>query len=149
MTDSKSQYTVGSKSMNVNLNYGLNTIKISVQAENGSVRTYVIKVTRKDDRSKDNTLKEIKLSTGVISISADKYEYEVKVPYSNENISIDAVSNDSKAKVELKGEQPLKLGENIFEIVVTAENGEVKTYKLKVIRQEENVKLSSDNKLKN
>lgn len=148
LTDSKSQYTVGSKSMNVNLNYGLNTIKISVQAENGSVRTYVIKVTRKDDRSKDNTLKEIKLSTGVISISADKYEYEVKVPYSNENISIDAVSNDSKAKVEIKGEQPLKLGENIFEIVVTAENGEVKTYKLKVIRQEENVKLSSDNKLK-
>ena len=148
LTDSKSKYTAGSKSMNVNLGYGLNTIKISVQAENGSVRTYVIKVTRKDDRSGDNTLKEIKLPTGTVGVSNDKDSYEVKVPYENEDITIDAISNNSKAKMEIKGDKKLKVGENVFEIVVTAENGEVKTYKLTVVRQEENVKLSSDNKLK-
>ncbi len=148
LTDSKSKYTAGSKSMNVDLGYGLNTIKISVQAENGSVRTYVIKVTRKDDRSKDNSLKEIKLSTGVVNVSSDKTSYEIKVPYENEDITIDAVSNNSKAKTEVKGDKKLKVGENVFEIIVTAENGDVKSYKLTVFRQEENVKLSSNNKLK-
>ena len=144
LTDAKSKYTAGSKSMNVSLAYGLNTIKISVQAENGNVRTYVIKVTRKDDRSKDNNLKEIKLPTGVVSISNDKTAYEIKVPYENENITIDAILNNSKAKTEIKGDKKLKVGENLFEILVTAENGDVKSYRLTVIRQEKNVKLSSN-----
>ncbi len=148
LTDAKSKYTAGSKSMNVSLAYGLNTIKISVQAENGNVRTYVIKVTRKDDRSKDNTLKEIKLSTGVVSVSNDKTAYEIKVPYENENITIDAILNNSRAKTEIKGDKKLKVGENLFEILVTAENGDVKSYRLTVIRQEKNVKLSSNNKLR-
>lgn len=148
LTDSKSRYIAGSSSMNVKLNYGVNTVKITVQAENGSNKTYTIKITRKDDRSKDNTLKVIKLANISIDIDNEKDDYEIKVPYGEESIDIEAITNFDGAKVEIIGDKALNVGENLFEIKVTAENGDVKTYKLKVIRQEEDVVLSSDSSLK-
>lgn len=148
LTDSKSRYIAGSSAMNVKLDYGVNTVKITVQAENGSNKTYTIKITRRDDRSKDNTLKEIKLATGDIEIDKEKDEYEIKVSYDEEVFDFAAIASDDNAKVEIIGDKNLKVGENLFEIKVTAENGDIKTYKLKVIRQEEDVVLSSDSSLK-
>ena len=150
LTDDKSRYIAGSSDMGVKLDYGVNTVKITIQAENGSSKIYTIKITRKDDRSKDNTLKEIKLPGmhGGIIIDNKIDEYEIKASY-NENIfEFEAITNDNKAKVEIIGDKNIKVGINQFEIKVTAENGDVKTYKLNVIRQEENVILSSDSSLK-
>ena len=149
LTDSKSRYTAGSSSFTKSLNYGVNTVTITVQAENGASRTYTIKITRKDDRSKDTTLKEIKIGNNSVSLQKDKYDYEIKVDYDQTKLDIKALVNDSKAKVEVKGNyDKLEVGENLIEIIVTAENGETKTYKLKVIRQTEDVKLSTDSSLK-
>lgn len=149
LTDSKSRYTAGSSSFTKALQYGVNTVTITVQAENGATKTYTIRITRKDDRSSDATLKDIKVGNNSVTLEKDKYDYEIKVDYEKTSIDVKALVNDSKAKVEVKGNyDKLEVGENLIEITVTAENGEVKTYKLKVIRQKEDVKLSTDSSLK-
>ena len=59
-------------------------------------------------------------------------EYNTTVPASVEKIKINAQLADSSAKVTGTGEHVVKTGANKFEIKVTAENGDVKTYKLNV-----------------
>jgi len=57
--DSKSTVSgVGTKK----LNYGKNTINVIVTAENGSKKTYIINVNRKDTRSNVNTLSSLTVS---------------------------------------------------------------------------------------
>lgn len=148
LTDSKSRYTQGSASFTKNLSYGLNTVYITVQAENGSSKTYTLKITREDDRSSDTSIKSIDVSSGSITVESGKDEYELKVPFDTEDFDIRAVLNDNKSKVEINGNKKLEVGENVFEIIVTAENGSKKSYFLKVFRQEKDVKLSNDSSLK-
>lgn len=49
-----------------NLNYGSNAVLVKVQAQNGTVKTYTINVNHKDDRSTNNDLKSLKVSSGEI-----------------------------------------------------------------------------------
>ncbi|MDL2314963.1 leucine-rich repeat protein [Bacteroidales bacterium OttesenSCG-928-C19] len=64
-------------------------------------------------------------------------EYMVIVDYETEEIVIDAVPEDENATVNGTGEKPLVVGENVFDIIVTAEDGETtQTYKVVVIRTE-------------
>ena len=67
-----------------------------------------------------------------------------------EKINISANAEDSKARVSGTGEKELKLYSNVFEVVVTAENGAQKAYTIEVIRKDidGNIKeLSKDNTL--
>lgn len=61
----------------------------------------------------------------------EKLEYTVTVPALTEKIKINAQLADSKAKVSGLGEVSVKTGMNTFEVVVTAENGNKKTYVIK------------------
>ncbi len=64
-----------------------------------------------------------------------------------EKISISATAEDSKAKISGTGEVTINEGDNNFEIRCTAENGSVKTYKIKVTKpiviKESELKLDS------
>ena len=62
----------------------------------------------------------------------DNLEYSATVSSGTEKININAQLADSSAKVTGIGEKELIAGENNFEIKVTAQNGDVKTYKLRV-----------------
>ena len=64
-----------------------------------------------------------------------------------ENIKVDYEVEDSKASAKIDGNSTLEVGENIFKIVVTAEDGTEKTYTIKVNRAEEIKELSSNNYL--
>ena len=61
----------------------------------------------------------------------EKLEYSVTVPADIEKIKINGQLADSKATVSGLGEVQVKTGLNTFEIVVTAENGNKKTYVVK------------------
>ncbi len=61
----------------------------------------------------------------------EKLEYTVTVPAEVEKIKINGQLADSKAKVTGLGEVTVKTGLNTFEIIVTAENGNKKTYIIK------------------
>ncbi len=62
--------------------------------------------------------------------------YEVVVPEDTEEIEIYAKTQDASATVTGTGMKKLEVGENVFEVVVTAEDGATrKTYTLNVIRE--------------
>lgn len=81
-------------------------------------------------KSEDATLKSLTVDDKKIEIS-DTMAFETD----KDSINIDATANHAKANVKVKGEtNELKL-DNKFEIVVTAEAGNTKTYTLNVTRK--------------
>lgn len=89
-------------------------------------------------KSSDNTLKTVTVDGENIEIS-NQMNYKTK----NEKIDILVETNDSRASYNID-DQSLKVGVNIINIKVTAENGDVKNYKLVVNRE----KLSSNTNIK-
>ena len=60
--------------------------------------------------------------------------YKVEVPADTESIEVYATPQGSKAKVTGTGKKTLKDGENKFDVVVTAEGGNKRTYTVTVVR---------------
>lgn len=123
------------------LNDYVNTFNVIVTAENGSQRTYTIKVIRKDADgnlgfvSKDNTLKELSIEGYTIEFNKEKIEYSIEVDNLVDNIKVNAKTNDGNATYEVVGNTNLKVGQNTVKVNVTAENGSVKTYVINVTRK--------------
>lgn len=113
---------------------------------NNSNSTTTNNTTDTDKKSNDATLKSLTISAGEIIFSKDITDYKVEVSNEIENISIEAVSNNDKAKVSIPDNLTLKVGENNFSVKVTAEDGTVKNYNLVVIRLDKT--LSNNTKLK-
>lgn len=86
----------------------------------------------KDTRSKDNTLSSLTVSEGTMSPSfnASKTTYDIELSGTVSEVTIDAKANDSKASVSGTGKKSLKVGNNTYSVVCTAENGSKKTYTL-------------------
>lgn len=145
LEDSSASFVNGFGSRTVDLSYGNNVILVKVQAQNGAVKTYTINVNRKDDRSTNNDLKTLKVSSGEVVFDKDTLEYNVSVYYDVTTFDIKATAVDEKAVVKVNGPSELAVGENIFTIDVTSENGNVKTYKIIVKRLSEDEKMSDDN----
>lgn len=90
--------------------------------------------------SKNNNLSSISVNGYELSPKFDKdtLEYKVKVPSNVEKITISADREDSTASVSGTGEFDVTEGDNKFELVVTAQNGGTKTYKVVVTVEDEN-----------
>lgn len=91
-----------------------------------------------DTRSKDNNLASLSVEQGSLSpeFSVDNIEYTVNLDSSTTKINIVATASDAKATVSGAGEQTVEVGENVFQVVVTAENKSTKTYTIKAIVDE-------------
>lgn len=87
-------------------------------------------------KSTDNTLSALSIAEGQISpeFNKDIKEYSSTVLYEVLELNVTATPNDSKAKVEIIGNKDLQEGENILTIRVTAEDGSVEDYVVKVTR---------------
>ena len=137
LSDSKSKYISGYGNRNVNLKYGLNTILVKVQAENESIKTYTINITRKDNRSNINTIQNLTIEDVKVDFNPNILEYNLEVDSSKSVLIINSNLTDEKStyvkdygnrKVELKN------GLNTFLIKVQAENGSIKTYTLNIFK---------------
>lgn len=119
----------------------VNTFNVVVKAENGSTKTYMIKVIRKDAEgnlgavSKDNTLKSLSVEGYDIKFNKDTLEYSIEVDNLVDSIKVNAVVNDKTATYEITGNTNLSVGTNAVKINVTAENGDIKTYVINVTRK--------------
>lgn len=60
--------------------------------------------------------------------------YEVEVPESTESVEVYAEVQDAKATLTGTGKKTLQKGENKVQVVVTAENGNKRTYTITIIR---------------
>lgn len=90
-------------------------------------------------KSSNNSLKELSIGTGKLTpdFSRDTYEYSVEFDdtvnlYDLSEIEVSATAEDEKASVSGTGKIQLTEGENNIAINVTAENGAVRTYTIKV-----------------
>ena len=113
------------------------TIKIMTQAE------------LEASYSKDNNLKSLSIEGFEITpeFSKDTLEYSAVVPEDTKEIKINATANDSRSTINGTGTKEVVQGANAFEIVVRAENGSEKTYKLSVEVKDSNpIVVKVDNK---
>lgn len=117
------------------------TISVVVTAEDGSTKTYTVKIVRDAKPvvnsisyvySSNNYLKELTIASYDIDFDKFVNEYTIKVDSDVKFLDIKAVAEDSRARVEITGNENFKTGNNIVTITVTAENGDVNVYELTV-----------------
>lgn len=97
--------------------------------------------------SENANLKSLSVAEGELSPSfaAGTTSYKLgEVDYSVSKLDISYKTEDSKATVSVKGNQ-LSVGKNTVSIVVTAENGDAKTYKISVTRKQDPNYVASSN----
>ena len=115
---------------------GVNTIEIKVTAEDETVGTYKINVTKGETTDGETGLSEITVEGYTLSpeFSSNIHEYTLNIDDpSITSLNVDAKAFDENAKVEITGNDELKLGENIITILVTAEDGKkIYTYQIVV-----------------
>ena len=88
-------------------------------------------------KDSDTTLKEVIVNNKSLDIANEMF-YNT----TNESVIIKVVANSAKATLDYNKNSQLNVGNNIVNIKVTAENGNVKTYKINITRE----KILSDNK---
>ncbi|MDR2084811.1 MAG: cadherin-like beta sandwich domain-containing protein [Bacteroidales bacterium] len=121
----------GTKTISV----GNNSFNVIVTAEDNSyTQTYTVNVHRK---SNDATLSNIALSSGMLlpNFTSNNFIYSVEVVYDIEELTIAATTNHANATVSGEGIKVLAIGNNLFSLIVTAEdNNYTHTYTIFVRR---------------
>ena len=117
----------------------------AIEAVNGTATvtldqnvTKVISVGTSSIKSENNNLSSLSIDgTSVSNFNKNTLTYTL-TPVENDktNINISAVTEDSKATMIGTGTKNLGVGNNTFNIVVTAENGSQKTYTIAVERKD-------------
>ena len=105
---------------------GENNINITVTAEDGSKKDYVLAI----KRLSDNTNIKIKVNGEELNFVNDKTS--VMVSSDTTKLDYKYELEDKNAKVEITGDKNLKYGDNIVKFIVTAEDGTEKVYELTV-----------------
>ena len=128
---------------NVPLEVGENVIEVKVTAQDGSVGTYTITVTREADDNND--LKSLEVEGYDITPDFDKDEtsYTLTVPSDVDSITVNAEPDADTATVTGTGSHDLQPGENTIEVKVKAEDGTEKTYTITVTKEEDDEKITS------
>lgn len=136
--DSSAKVAVGSTSLTAG---STTNVHITVTAENGATREYVIKVTRAQDpnyvKSNNADLKSLAVDGYTLSpvFAADVTSYYVWLPYEADTVSIKAETADSKAKLAVGTYDELLSGKGTpVAVTVTAEDGTEKVYTVTVVR---------------
>ncbi|MCY9597385.1 hypothetical protein PC41400_08855 [Paenibacillus chitinolyticus] len=127
----------------VSLNVGSNTVEVQVTAQNGSVKTYTLTITRAASGNAD--LSGISLSEGTLTplFGPAQLSYTAAVPNASTGIDVTAVTADATASITVNGDAvvsgtpkpvALNVGDNPITIVVKAANNTLKTYTVTVTR---------------
>ena len=133
-SDSKAKVTV---SGNGNFKVGENNVvTVTVTAEDGSQKLYIINV-NKSDKESNNKLTDIIIDGYDLDPKFDPkvYEYDVDVNPKDTTLKIKPLSSNANAKVEIEGNKNLKDGNNVILVKVTDENGFVQYYKINAYKK--------------
>ena len=86
--------------------------------------------------SDNNNLSSLNIEGFDIDFDTSVTDYSVSVPNDTKKVKIGATASDGNASVSGIGDYDVKEGNNEIKIVVTAENGDTKTYKINVVVKE-------------
>ena len=94
------------------------------------------KPTQTETKSSNSKLESLQIAEGIITpeFSKNVYEYAIIVPNEITKLNIAASQDHSRATVQVVGNEELQVGDNIVEIIVTAEDGSTSTYKIYATR---------------
>ena len=137
----------GTSSSVFNLNQGVNNFTINVTAQDGvTKKNYTLKITRSNPAT-DANLSALSINPGTLdqTFNAQTLSYTGTVPFSQATLQVSATKANSNARITLNGVTlasatlsnllPLSVGQNVFQVVVTAEDGITKkTYNLTIQR---------------
>jgi len=138
----------GTPSNNIPLHVGENEITTIITAQDGTINTYTIIVTR--EPSNNAGLGDLAISEGALSpaFTEGTKEYTATVPNNIEGITVTATTADATATVTVNGVEvpsgtpsnniPLHVGENPITTVITAQDGTTQTYTIVVTREPSN-----------
>lgn len=121
---------------------GTTDVTVTVTAENGVTKSYVIHTFReKDPNYKEsfvNTLNSLSVDGFLLSpvFSPEQLDYAVYIPYETQTIVISGTKTHALSTVTYPEIQELPVGESTHEILVTAENGDKRIYTVTVFRAE-------------
>lgn len=115
-------------------------VTVTVTAENGTAKKYYIAVYREQDPnyvpSDINTLDSLTVDGFRLSpaFAPEQPQYAVYLPYEVDTLTLSAEVTDEKASVSLPELTGIPVGATLYEIPVTAENGDLRIYTLHVVR---------------
>ncbi|WP_171655132.1 beta strand repeat-containing protein [Paenibacillus foliorum] len=143
--------TSGEASGPLSLNVGVNTIEVKVTAQDGTVKSYSIAVTRLNNNA---NLSGLSLSEGTLSpeFAVGTASYSAVVGNSVSSITL-MTTADPTASIEVSinnavytpytnGALSLVVGSNTIEVKVIAQDGTTKSYSIAVTRLSNNANLS-------
>lgn len=114
-----------------NLSIGENKAIVVVEAEDGTIKNYVINITREVILS-SNT--DVKITINDTEVDFDNYKATIYVTNSDTKIDLDYELDDDKSKIEYDEIDELKVGDNNLEIKVIAEDGSEQVYNVVINR---------------
>lgn len=124
----------------VKLKNGENKLIVQVTAEDGTTRTYTIKVTRggadaaaTSDADNGFGLSNLEINGLTLnpSFKTGIYEYAIELTEDLSSLDIEAIATDEDATIEIIGNENLQLGENTITILVrNEETDETATYQI-------------------
>lgn len=125
----------------VNISAGSYAINGTNYDASGSASVTIVAASEPDDsepdytpstpgKSSNNALSTLTVSAGTLTPAFDPAvtEYTLSLPQGTEKLTLTATPSDSNATVQGDGELTLQEGENTLPLVITAENGDTKTY---------------------
>ena len=119
---------------------GKNEVVVKNTSEDGKNNTeYKFLVYRGPTTDGSPYLKSLAIEGFAINEKFDKntLDYTATTDYEHETLNIIATPEDENAKVEIKGNENLKIGENVITITVTSsETKEIKIYNITVTRKD-------------
>ena len=145
----------------INISMGKNVAIFTLTSEDGkNTEIYKFTIYRGETTDGSNFLASLNIKGFNINEEFDKnkLDYTATVSYETESIEIDALGEDENADIQIKGNENLKVGENVITITVTSsETEEKKIYNITVTRQEFNEEentttspvIKTENKKKN
>lgn len=98
-----------------------------------------------DKKDSNNYLSSIEIVNYNIDFDKDKFEYNIDIDESVNELDVKAISESRKAKIDIKGNNNLK--ENNYKIIidVTAEDNNLKTYTININpKKEEKIEIIKD-----
>lgn len=150
-TNNEAQVTITG---NENLKNGLNKIKINVTSKDKSTTNeYVINVTKTGNVENANADLEnlaIEYFELIPEFNKNITNYYVEIANEVDKLNILAVSSDESAKIEISGNENLKIGDNKIVISVTAKNGvTTKQYNINAHRRSDEEEIKHEEEQQN
>ncbi|NOU69378.1 hypothetical protein GC096_35765 [Paenibacillus sp. LMG 31461] len=112
------------------------TVTVTVTAQNSSQQVYTIVITRQPEVLSSNAnLIDLRVNGATVSgFASDQLDYKVYVSNSTTVATVTYSTEHPLAKVMISGGNPLSVGDNPLSVLVTAQDGTSKTYRITVNR---------------